>query len=159
MPNPTFDAGPLNQAPVVTKGACEHCGGFFSYSLVHNGFHDSAYAYCEACGMCALFSGWFRDIPKDVSLTLYGPLAPTAEPFLRPCLCGGHFRANAKPRCPHCSKELCAEKAARYIESNAPGTRLGWRWQRNWVGVYSIVIENRFADNPWMNPWAYSSGR
>lgn len=152
MPNPALHAGAVNQVPFATTGVCEHCGDTFSYWLVHNGFNDSAYAYCETCGACALFSRWFKNIPEGASFTPYGVLPPASEPFVKLCTCGGHFRANAKPRCPSCFEELCAKKAATYIESNAPGTALGWRWQRNWTGVYSIIIENRFADNPWMNP-------
>jgi len=38
---------------------------------------------------------------------------------------------------------LSAVTATSYIESNAPGTKKGWRWQRNWSGLYGIVIEGR----------------
>lgn len=31
-----------------------------------------------------------------------------------------------------------AEKATAWIEANAPGTKKGWRWQRNWIGTYAI---------------------
>jgi hypothetical protein len=42
---------------------------------------------------------------------------------------------------------LSAELATTYIEHNAPGTKKGWRWQRNWSGVYGIVIEDKRIDN------------
>lgn len=33
--------------------------------------------------------------------------------------------------------------------SLAPGTAKGWRWQRNWSDLYSIVVEGCVARNPW----------
>jgi len=69
------------------------------------------------------------------------------EPYIQPCDCGGSFRKGCTPRCPQCSKPLSAELAASYIESNAPGTQKGWRWQRNWRSVYCVVIEDNRVDN------------
>jgi hypothetical protein len=39
-------------------GSCDHCGGTFSYRLIHNGFSESAYAYCNQCSFTVLLSGW-----------------------------------------------------------------------------------------------------
>jgi hypothetical protein len=41
-------------------GNCHACGGLFSYQLIHNGFNDSAHAYCDRYGPTALFSGWCK---------------------------------------------------------------------------------------------------
>jgi hypothetical protein len=38
-------------------GDCEHCKKKFGYYLIHNGFNDSAYAYCDTCGSTALLDG------------------------------------------------------------------------------------------------------
>src|SRR5438552_3175373 len=38
-------------------GSCENCGHTFQYRLVHNGFGDSAYAYCDKCSFTVLLSG------------------------------------------------------------------------------------------------------
>jgi hypothetical protein len=69
------------------------------------------------------------------------------ESYIQPCECGGRFKRGAAPRCPHCCQPLSAESATSYIESNAPGTKKGWHWQRNWSGIYCIVIENNRVDN------------
>jgi hypothetical protein len=70
------------------------------------------------------------------------------EPCLQPCVCGGSFKRGSAPRCPHCNQSLSSEVATDYIERNAPGTEKGWRWQKNWSGVYCIVIEdNRVGNN------------
>ena len=42
-------------------GTCESCGHSFDYMLIHNGFNDSAFAYCDSCGMTALFD---RGVPR-----------------------------------------------------------------------------------------------
>jgi len=42
-------------------GACESCGHQFRYDLIHNGFNDSAYGYCDLCGCTLLLSGWSKN--------------------------------------------------------------------------------------------------
>ena len=37
------------------KGDCEHCCRTYHYMLLHAGFGDFSYAYCDACGMLATF--------------------------------------------------------------------------------------------------------
>ncbi|HUQ86416.1 MAG TPA: hypothetical protein VM096_02590 [Vicinamibacterales bacterium] len=132
-----------------STGTCESCGHQFGYTLIHNGFNESAFAYCDQCGITALFDGWSSSAPKDISIGLHGPITPEAEVRAAACACGGHFLATAAPRCPACHATLSAEKAADYIERNARGTSKGWRWQRNWRGLYAIVIEDRLASDPW----------
>jgi len=44
---------------------------------------------------------------------------------------------------------LSAERAAAYIEKNAPGTKKGWRWQQSWHGMYCVIIEGRSTKNNW----------
>jgi transcription elongation factor Elf1 len=51
------------------KGKCEHCGESFSYRLIHNGFNESAYAYCGTCGMTALLDGW--QMPSSIAVPLH----------------------------------------------------------------------------------------
>ena len=131
------------------KGRCEHCRQDFDFNLIHNGFNETAYAYCDSCGCTALLSLRGK-MPESLSLR-YGPIDSKIEPHLAPCACGGHFRANAEPRCPHCNKTLSAEKATAYIEANAPGAAKGWRWQRDWRGFYAIVIEGRRVKDPWIS--------
>src|ERR1700756_1562737 len=112
----------------VDTGVCEACHQSFNYSLVHNGFGDTAYAYCDKCGRTAFVSGWSKDIPVAAKLKLHGRVNPEAEAFLAPGACGGVFRAGAPPRCPGGRTPLPAGLAAVYLEANAPGTAKGWRW-------------------------------
>jgi hypothetical protein len=135
-------------------GTCGACGQTFGYILIHNGFNDSAYGYCDLCGTTALFDAYSDAVPKGVDVGFHGALRADAERLVRPCACGGHFRGSAAPRCPHCAKALSAEASAEYIERHAPGTVKGWRWQRSWQGLYAIVIENRLAEDPWIQSTA-----
>jgi hypothetical protein len=131
-------------------GTCDMCGRTFQYWLVHNGFNDSAYAYCDTCGCEASLSIWCQDIPPQAHLKPHGPVNPEAEGLLRPCSCGGTFRAHATPRCPHCNSALSAESARSYIEANAPGSATGWRWQGSWQGLYSLIVEGRSIKDNWL---------
>src|SRR6185312_17076438 len=103
------------------KGTCEHCSRTFSYMLLHNGFNDSAYAYCDTCGSTAALSVW-SSMPAGVAVRFHQRISSDVESHLRPCACGGRFRADASPRCPHCRGVLSPVTAASWIEANAPGT-------------------------------------
>jgi hypothetical protein len=128
-------------------GVCEHCKKQFGYYLIHNGFNDSSYAYCDACGLTALFSLW--TVPKSISVKPHQIITPEIEPHIAPCQCGGAFKASAVPRCPHCQQTLSAVLATDYIERQAEGTKKGWRWQRMWTGLYCIIIEDRVVHDVW----------
>jgi hypothetical protein len=130
-------------------GLCTVCAARFPYELIHNGFNESAYAYCDRCGITALFDGWRSDIPRAAHLQLHGPIGADVEPLLKPCACGGRFTASASPRCPCCSSVLDPVASASFMEANAPGAREGWRWQRTWSGLYAIIIAGRRIDDPW----------
>jgi hypothetical protein len=70
------------------------------------------------------------------------------EQYLLPCECGGKFSKGNSPRCPQCNQSLSADKATGYIEAQSPGTAKGWRWQRDWQGIYCAVInDRRVSDN------------
>jgi len=135
---------PLLDMTKLISGLCEHCNKTFSYQLYHCGFGDCSYAYCDKCGMTAVLSSWSKHklkIPSD------GPpqqeIFVELEQYLEPCACGGVFRKGASPRCPNCKKPLSAMVATRYIETNAAGSKKGWRWQGNWHQTHCIVIEKR----------------
>ncbi len=130
----------LNYINDVT-GSCEHCGESFAIKIFHNGFGDSSYAYCGACGKTAILSCWDIRWPKGVKCTL-AEIAPEMERYLLPCDCGGKFSKGNSPRCPKCQQVISADKATRYIEAQSPGTAKGWRWQRSWQGLYCAVIND-----------------
>jgi hypothetical protein len=128
-------------------GKCEHCACTFNVELLHCGFGDCSYAYCDSCGKTALLSGWSKEWPQGVKRT-QAEIAEEMVPYLEQCSCGGTFSKGNSPRCPACRKPLSAEKAAEYIEAQAPGAKKGWRWQRSWSGIYGVVIDGlRVADN------------
>jgi len=120
--------------------------------MIHNGFNDSVYAYCSACGLTAILSEW--RMPKALDAMVLGPfrdgpIPEDVEGLLTNCPCGGTFSSRASPRCPNCQRELSATDAAIWIEANAPGSKLGWRWQRSWGGLHCIIIEDRVVFDNW----------
>lgn len=129
------------------KGICSDCGKQFGYYLIHSGFNESAYAYCDRCGETCLLNLW--TLPAGVENKDYGLIPVGFEQLLTSCECGGSFRQDAAPRCPHCSSVLSATDAAEYLEANASGTKDGWRWQQTWDGLYCIVIEDRLSKDCW----------
>jgi hypothetical protein len=130
-------------------GGCEHCHKEFSYYLVHSGFNDSAYSYCDTCGR-AVHLKHGPHVPAGVQLKVHQRVHDSAVGrLLKPCPCGGRFNDAALPRCPYCRHILSPILATHYIEANAPGAKKGWRWQKSWDGIYSIVIENEAVQDWW----------
>ena len=135
------------------QGTCDQCGRTFRYYLIHNGFNESCYAYCAKCGMTAVLDTHYKDRTSE-GFPRHRAITAGAQKALAPCACGGSFTPGAAPRCPHCSQVLSAKAATSWIERNAPGAQswlgwLGWHWQRNWDGLYALVIEDRMISNPW----------
>jgi hypothetical protein len=127
----------------LLKGDCEHCGQIYRYSILHAGFGDYSYAYCDTCGNLATIgysSSHVLTMPQISSP--HQVIDAEWEPFLRPCDCGGHFRKGASPRCVFCTRMLSADHAASHIERNFIAGGRGWRWQRNWTDVYCMDIED-----------------
>ena len=130
------------------EGTCEHCGVTFEYYVIHNGFNNSAYAYCDTCGRTCFVND--RPAPES-PIPFHHELPVTDEPRLPTCECGGHFRFGVGPRCPSCREPLSADRAAVWLEAQAAGTKSGWRWQRSWQGIYCIVINGRDLTLDWKN--------
>jgi len=129
------------------KGSCDSCGKHFGYYLIHNGFNDSAYVYCDRCGETCVLDLW--SLPDRVEIKEYGLIPDVIEPLLEPCKCSGKFRKGAAPRCPHCNATLSAIAAKEYLEANASGAKMGWRWQQTWDGLYCIVIDGKVSKDCW----------
>lgn len=136
--------------PEANVGTCEHCREQFQYAIYHCGFGDCSYAYCELCGRTAILSMWDKGWPALPNCEVQQEICLAMEPRLEPCKCGGSFRKGGAPRCPHCGKTLSADLAASYIERNAPGSKKGWLWQKNWRGLYCMVVEGKRVDNNWL---------
>lgn len=134
---------PNSMARTQSTGECEHCDKQFGYFLIHSGFADSVYAYCGFCGRTAVLSIYDKRMRGIGGCAPYQEICASVEPFLEPCECGGTFKKGASPRCPHCKKPLSAERATAYIERNVVAKNPVWRWQRNWNGLYCIVIEGQ----------------
>lgn len=132
-------------------GQCEHCGRTFRFRIIHNGFNDSAYAYCDECSFTVHLSGWTQ-AAKRTALRIHQRITPDLETLLKPCPCGGTFRSSADPKCPHCAKALSPVTATSYIERDAPGTEKGWHWQQSWSGIYSIVLNESLVEDWWDQP-------
>jgi hypothetical protein len=128
-------------------GICEHCHANFGYYLIHNGFGDSAYGYSDSTCYTCLLDSW--KVPPGVHLQIQKKITPDIENHLLPAPDGGRFRALSVPRCPHCNHPLDPVKATEYIEKNAEGTKVGWRWDRDWNGIYCIVIEEKLVRDNW----------
>lgn len=131
-------------------GKCLNYGEEFEYRIIHSGFDDSAYCYCDQCGKTAILSTLHRPIPHGVRLLTHQRIDAEIERFLRGCDCGGRFTHEADPRCPNCRQELSATKCAEFIDRNAPGTLEDWRWQQSWDGLYFIVIEGNLVRDNWI---------
>jgi hypothetical protein len=125
------------------NGDCEHCCKLYHYTLLHAGFGDYSYAYCDSCGMLATFNYSSSFLPSLPRLSAQHQVIDASwEPFLLPCECGGHFRSGASPRCVFCKERLSSDHAAPHIERNSIGAGRGWRWQKSWTDVYCIAIED-----------------
>jgi len=132
------------------RGNCHQCGAEFPYMLIHNGFNESAYAYCGGCGRLGLLSLWtFREACLAPE---HGPIEESCIPDLAACVCGGRFSARAAPRCPGCGNELDPELVAGTIEAQAPGARNGWRWSRTWSGIEALAVSHPPVDLAWSPP-------
>jgi hypothetical protein len=128
--------------------ACEKCGCWSTYRLLHTGFSDSAYAYCRDCGMTAVLNA-YRAVQRPVRVPWFAEVSSEAAAYLLPCPCGGEFANDRAPRCPSCKTSWSAERVTAAFEADAPGTAKGWRWQHSWTGVYFVIIEGRAVYNNW----------
>ncbi len=121
-------------------GWCHQCGCEFPFEVIHCGFNEASYAYCEDCGTVALLAAGYKEkrgIPRHRGIEAEG------EPQLSACPCSGRFAAGASPRCPHCRGALDATQASEYIEAAIRPVAAGWNWQRNWEGLYCMIVDRR----------------
>lgn len=132
-------------------GYCEKCRKEFRYYLIHNGFNESSYAYCDTCGKVVFFSTYsVPAVLKSIFINeaRHKIIPKELELHIEKCECGGFFKHNASPRCPYCHHILSPIEANKYIESDSPDKE-GWHWQNNWTGTYAIVIEDNKINDNW----------
>lgn len=132
-------------------GQCDKCGKAFKYNLIHNGFNESSYAYCNKCGKTVFFDTY--KVPKEIKWFFipharHHAIPKDLEKYIEQCECGGNFKLDASPRCPHCHQILSPIEANKYIKSDPPDKE-GWHWQNNWTGTYAIVIEDNRVNDSW----------
>jgi hypothetical protein len=136
-------------------GKCDKCGIEFGYYLVHNGFNESSYVYCDTCGKTAFLNEYSTEMPKGYKNLLlrsgdrYRKITKDMELYLEKCSCGGSFKHDASPRCPYCKNQLSPIFAKEYIEKDSPGAEKGGRWQESWDGLYAIVVERNVVRDNW----------
>jgi hypothetical protein len=130
------------------NGTCEHCCASFDCDLISAGFSDVAYAYCGSCGKTALLDGY--RMRRQFGIQMFRSIREVDEALLQPCKCGGTFKAGASPRCPACRLALSPERAATWMEAQAPGAKGGWTWQRNWTDVHCVIINGNSVMDNWI---------
>ncbi len=95
-----------------TKATANIVPETYRYMLLHAGFGDFSYAYCDCCGMLAAFAYTVqRSREPAANLPNRNQVidARLGSLILRPCSCGGHFRKGASPRCVYCNSPLSAD--------------------------------------------------
>ena len=133
------------------SGKCERCGKLFEYYLIHNGFNESSYAYCDKCGKIAFLNTHsVPDVLKQhfLEYARHKSISEELEKYIEKCSCGGNFKCGTSPRCPHCKQILSPIEANKYIKSDPPNKE-GWHWQNNWTDTYAIVIGNNKINDNW----------
>ena len=125
---------------------CEYCKHEFRFMLIHNGFNDTSYYYCDKCGTTALLDIYDDKYPKKIDKNGNTIYLKDIESFLLKCECSGTFKEKASPRCPHCNELIDPEKFSIFAEYNAVEN---WCWQKNWTGIYCIIIEDKVIRNNW----------
>ncbi len=137
-------------------GICDKCKTSFNYYLIHNGFNETSYSYCDHCGKTCLLDEYSEEIPRKCQWFFetdkrYEKISDKLEGYLKKCSCGGSFKRNASPRCPHCRQELDPVEVNKFIYNDVrPEYKGKFLWQNNWNGIYAIVIENNKIDNNWI---------
>lgn len=92
---------------------CPHCFNLIDLKQkypYHAGFSNQGFLYCNLCPNILEFGSY-----NCYYVSLIGDKHPwmltieekkKVEDHLKPCPCGGHFRFDAYPRCPHCRENI-----------------------------------------------------
>lgn len=96
---------------------CKSCEAQVQGELYHLGFSDMDSMYCDSCPRVLLLKDhtlaerhgikWPQLQAGDPGWEYYNrhllPYYARFEALFKPCVCAGHFRASAAPRCPKCN--------------------------------------------------------
>lgn len=76
----------------------------------HAGFNDMGFLYCDSYSSVFIFSSFNPEYIKIIGnkhpWMLNSSEKKILEAHIAPCAFGGHFRFDAKPRCPYCNAVL-----------------------------------------------------
>jgi hypothetical protein len=132
----------------MKKACCKDCKQTFDYVTYGNGMNQNAHAYCNKCGMACVLGIYYPKIPPASNFLKRHPPAQlidaTIEEFLKYCPCGGKFKHNALPRCPHCNKELIEFNTSYYkfVTVMIDGKKIEDWWKEDWQGDEQLPKES-----------------
>lgn len=90
----------------MVAATCPECNQILRYQLVHTGFNNTGYAYCDRDGallVWEIFDPQYTAVAGDKHPWTLNHLEEVrVESAFHPCPCGGHFGMRNPPRCPHC---------------------------------------------------------
>ena len=145
---------PFHSLGVMTAHSviCKSCGANVEGELYHLGFSDMDCMYCDSCPRVLLLKdytlaerhgiNWPQLQPGDPGWEHYNrhliPYYARFEALFKPCVCGGHFRASAAPRCPSCNG---------FLAGVAPPADQPSTWHKGHV----FITLGSFTDTEWLN--------
>ena len=93
------------------KTLCPHCKHTVTFrGPYHAGFSNQGFLYCDQDSTLLIFDAYNRHyeriIPNKHPWMLTQREKRLVEGNLQPCSCGGNFKFDSKPRCPHCKGEI-----------------------------------------------------
>jgi hypothetical protein len=131
---------------------CKNCNANVAGELLHLGFSDMDCMYCDSCPRVLLVKDhslaekhgikWPHFQPGDAGWEYYNrhllPYYARFEALFKPCVCGGHFKASASPRCPKCND---------FLAGTAPPTDQPSTWQHK---RHVFITLGSVADTEWL---------
>ena len=131
---------------------CSACGQDFKVRVVHSGFSNDEFLYCDRSHHVAVLEIYSRTsslllrLADECGRGLWdwresAEYRARIEGALRSCPCGGRFTFSAGPRCPRCRVPLALDEVRAQVElfGNA-----GWR------GAYYLILDDGSVEEPFL---------